>query len=74
MPDLQQEREHLAQADRHIANGERHVAEQIALLEHMTASGQDTAEGERLLRNFEETLEQFHAHRQLILDAIANAD
>jgi hypothetical protein len=71
MPNVQQEREHLAQADRHLAEGERRVAEQIILIQHMTERGQDTTEAQRLLRNFEETLEQWHTHRQLILDAIA---
>jgi hypothetical protein len=37
----------------------------------MAEQGQDTAEAKRMLRDFEVVLEQFHAHRRLILDAIA---
>jgi hypothetical protein len=70
MSDIQQEREHLAQADQYIAQGETRVAEQIALIERMTEQGQDTALAEEFLRNLEQTLEQFRSHRQLILDAI----
>jgi len=71
MSDIQQERDHLAQADQYIAEGEMRVAEQKALIERMTEQGQDTALAEEFLRNLEQTLEQFRNHRQLILDAIA---
>ncbi|WP_114946763.1 hypothetical protein [Microvirga calopogonii] len=71
MPNVQQEREHLAKADRDIADGERRVAEQIILIEQMRKDGHDTALAEEFLRNLEQTLEQWHAHRRLILDAIA---
>jgi hypothetical protein len=39
MPNVQQEREHLAQADRHLAEGERRLAGQIAIFRHMTERG-----------------------------------
>jgi hypothetical protein len=42
MPDLQQERRHLAQADRHTAEGKRRVADQIARIERMIEKGHDT--------------------------------
>jgi translation initiation factor 2B subunit (eIF-2B alpha/beta/delta family) len=71
MPDLQQEREHLAQADQHIVDGEKRVAEQMALIKRMTEQGQDTSLTQDFLQNLEQTLEQWHAHRQLILDRIA---
>ncbi len=71
MPNQQHEREHLAKANRDIAEGERRVAEQIILIQRMTKRGQDTTQAERLLQNFEEALEQWRIHRQLILDAIA---
>jgi hypothetical protein len=71
MADLQQEREHLILADRHLAAGERRIAEQITLIEKMIQQGQDAAEAKKLLRNFEVTLKIWHAHRQLILDTIA---
>ena len=71
MPDMQQEREHLAKANRDIADGERRVAEQIILIQQMTEKGQDTALAEECLRNLEQTLEQWHVHRRLILEALA---
>ena len=71
MPDMQQEREHLAKANRDIADGERRVAEQIILIQQMTEKGQDTALAEEFLRNLEQTLEQWHVHRRLILEALA---
>ncbi|MBO1909737.1 hypothetical protein J4G37_33700 [Microvirga sp. 3-52] len=71
MPDMQQEREHLAKADRHIAEGERRVAEQIALIERMIGSGQSTALAEEFLQTLEETLKQWRSHRKLILEALA---
>jgi hypothetical protein len=73
MPNQQQEREHLAKANRDIAEGERRVAEQIILIQQMTERGQDTTQAQQLLQNYEETLEQWYIHRQLILDAIAQA-
>ena len=71
MADRQQEREHLILADRHLAAGNRRIAEQIILIRTMTEQGQDTTEARKLLRNFEDTLEIWHAHRELILDALA---
>lgn len=71
MPDPQQEREHLALADRHIAEGDARISKQRRLVEQMAEKGQDTVEAERMLRNFEAVMEQFHVHRQLILDALA---
>jgi hypothetical protein len=71
MPDIEQELQHLAQADRQLAEGNRRVAEQIALIEHMTEKSQDTTEARKLLRNFEQILGHFHVHRQLILAALA---
>jgi hypothetical protein len=49
------------------------VAEQIILIQQMTERGQDTTQAQQLLQNYEETLEQWYIHRQLILDAIAQA-
>ncbi len=74
MPHAWKEREDLAKADLDIAAGERRVAEQIALIEQMTRKGQNTTEASRLLRNYDETLEQFRFHRQLILDEIARQE
>jgi len=74
MPDLQQEREHLAQADKHIAEGDARVSEQMTLIERMTEQGQDTVLANEFLRNLEQTLEQWHVHRQIILDEIARLE
>jgi hypothetical protein len=71
MVDRQQEREHLILADQHFAAGSRRIAEQIILIQTMTQRGQDTTEARKLLQNFEDTLEIWHAHRELILDALA---
>ena len=70
MVDKQKEREDLAKADRDIADGERRVAAQIILIQQMTEKGQDTALAEQFLRNLEQTLEQWHVHRRLILEAL----
>jgi hypothetical protein len=70
MPNLQQEREHLAKANRGIAEGEKRVAEQIILIEQMRKDGRDTALAEEFLRSLEQTIEQWYVHRQLILDAL----
>jgi hypothetical protein len=48
MPDLQQEREHLAQADRQIAEGRRRVTVQVALIARLAQEEQDTTEAWRL--------------------------
>jgi hypothetical protein len=74
MPDLQQEQLDLDRADLHIAQGERRVAEQILLIERMGRKGHDTAEAEKLLRNFEQTLENWRDHRRLILDALERGE
>lgn len=71
MPDLQFEREQLVLADRHVAEGEARLAKQRRLVEQMAEKGQDTAQAERMFRDFGAVLEQFYIHRQLILDAIA---
>jgi hypothetical protein len=63
----------LAKADRDIAEGERRVAEQIILIEQMRKDGHDTTLAKELLRNLEQTLEQWYAHRQLILDALGRS-
>ncbi len=71
MVDMHKEREDLAKADRDIAEGEKRVAEQIILIHRMAETGQDTALAEEFLRRLEQTLEQWHVHRRLILEALA---
>ncbi|WP_046869211.1 hypothetical protein [Microvirga massiliensis] len=73
MPDLEQERLDLDAADRHLAEGERRITDLILLIEDQTAQGRDTTEARKLLRNFEQTMETWRVHRQLIADAIARA-
>jgi hypothetical protein len=73
MPDLEQERLDLDRADRHLAEGERRITNLILLIEDQTAQGRDTTEARKLLRNFEQTMETWRVHRQLIADAIARA-
>jgi hypothetical protein len=58
MPNPQQEREHLAQADQHLAEGDRRVAAQIALIARMTEKGQDTPRAAEFLWSLEQTLTQ----------------
>jgi hypothetical protein len=46
------------------------MAEQIALIERMTTSGQDAVKAKMLFQNVEQTLEICHAQRWLILKAM----
>ena len=71
MPDLEQERAHLALADQHIAAGEKRIADQGRLVAHLIEQGRDTADARDLLRLLEEALVNWRGHRQLILEAIA---
>ncbi|WP_046862720.1 hypothetical protein [Microvirga massiliensis] len=73
MPDLEQERLDLDAADRHLAEGERRITDLILLIEDETAKGRDTTEARKLLHNFEQTMETWRVHRQLIADTIARA-
>ncbi len=52
---------HLEMAKRHVREAEAIVARQRKLVEQLRRDGHDLVEAERLLRNFEESLE---AHRQ----------
>ena len=54
-------------ATRHVAEGEDRCARQRALIRHMAAAGQDTAEAEAVLLRFEKTLDLLRQHQQLIL-------
>jgi hypothetical protein len=59
----------LARIDRDIAEGERNVAEQIALIKWMREECLDTTLAQNSPCNLEQILKQWHAHRQLILEA-----
>jgi hypothetical protein len=74
MPDLHQERLDLDMANRHLAEGARRTADLILLIEDQTAKGRDTTEARKLLRNFEQTMETWRVHRELIADAVARAE
>ena len=60
-------------ANRHVAEGERRCARQAMLLEELAARGHDTAEAERLLTAFEQTLELMRWHQQFLLRAASDA-
>ena len=67
MPDVQQEREQLAQADQHIAESEQRLANQIRIIEGMVQNGHNTALAEECLRHLQQDLEHWRACRALIL-------
>lgn len=67
MPDVQQDREDLAQADQHIAESEHRSASQIRIIEWMIQSGHDIALAEECLCHLQQDLEQWRTRRQLIL-------
>ena len=74
MAEVLDEHAELAKADADIAAGERRVAEQIELIEWLAKHHHDTAMAEQLLRVFEQTLDAWREHRQLILGAIARQE
>jgi hypothetical protein len=67
MPDGQQEREYLAQADQHIAESEQRLANQVRVIEWMIQNGHNTALAEECLLHLQQDLEQWRTDRQLIL-------
>lgn len=67
MPDVQQEREYLAQADQHIAESEQRLASQIRVIEGMIQNGHTTALAEECLCHLQQDLEQWRVRRALIL-------
>ena len=57
----------LEMVDHHIAQGERHVARQLELVEWLKSRGHPTDLAEQLLADFQSTLNQRRAHRELML-------
>lgn len=57
----------LRMVDDHIAQGERHVTRQIELIAWLTSRGHPTDMAEQLLEEFQSTLFQHRAHRELML-------
>jgi hypothetical protein len=61
----------LAQADQDIVDGERRVAAQMLLVEQLRADGHDTHLAEKLLASLQASLSEWRAHRELIVQRIA---
>ncbi|WP_237479413.1 hypothetical protein [Lichenibacterium dinghuense] len=62
---------HLETADRHLAEGAERIGKQEALVARLDQDGHDTAEALRLLEQLRSLQEQSIAHRQHILEALA---
>lgn len=59
----------LQMVDEHIAQGERHVSRQLELIAWLKSRGHPTAQAEQLLNEFESTLAQHRAHRDLMVQS-----
>jgi hypothetical protein len=70
MLEFQHERTELARANRHIEDADRRIGRLVERIMENKAKGSDTTEAERLLHLMHEILDQWHAHRQVILVAI----
>jgi hypothetical protein len=57
----------LRMVDDHIAQGERHVTRQEELIAWLRSRGHPTDQAEQLLTEFQSTLIQHRAHRELML-------
>lgn len=55
--------------DDHIAQGERHVTRQEEIVAWLKSRGHPTEQAEQLLAEFQSTLLQHMAHRELMLHA-----
>ena len=58
---------HVQMVDDHIAQGERHVTRQEELIAWLKSRGHPTDMAERLLTDFQSTLVQHRAHRDIML-------
>ena len=58
----------LRMVDDHIAQGERHVTRQHEIIAWLTSRGHPTEMAEQLLAEFQATLLQHRAHRELMLN------
>lgn len=70
MLSLAQEQAHLAKAELDIADGQRRIAAQELRIQAMRHKGHDTRRAEELLATLQDTLVQWHAHRDEILRTI----
>ena len=68
---MENDDQHLGQADRHIAAAERRITEQEVRLRRMEAAGEDISEAQRLLDSLRATLAEMHVHRRIIIDELA---
>jgi hypothetical protein len=59
----------LEMATRHVAEAESWHLEQSAVVSRMTALGHDTTKAEKLLSDFEITLNRIRDHQQRLLDS-----
>ena len=64
---IEKERAALDKAEAGIVAGERRVTEQMERIAQLEADGHDIGLAERTLRNLQDTLEQWRAHREAIL-------
>ncbi len=62
----------LEMAIRHVEEGEARCARQRALIERMTAAGQDITEAERLLGSFDNLLSLSREHQQRLVQECQN--
>ncbi|WP_156436057.1 hypothetical protein [Bradyrhizobium pachyrhizi] len=68
------ERQQLSIANKHVAKAECVIREQVALIENLRCSGQDTKLAEETLRVFEANLQVMQEHRELIVRAIEETE
>ena len=72
--DRQREVEDLVKADAHIAAGERRIAEQSKRIEQLRVHGYGTEEAEQFLALLNDTLRNWHNHREQIIRVIEAID
>jgi hypothetical protein len=58
--------------DDHIAQGERHVTRQEEIVAWLRSRGHPTSQAEELLAEFQLSLEQHRAHREVMIHSIDN--
>ena len=64
----------LTMADAHIVAGERRIAEQVDRIEKLRAGGRGTSEAEQFLAVLNDTLRNWHNHREQIIRTIEAID
>ena len=74
MVDRALEVEHLRLADEHLDVARRSVEKQETIVDRLATAGLDVEQAVKLLEVMRDTLREFERHRQLIVDAIDDAD